>query len=416
MSFISPKIFILQNFFNKKAGHRNGNKTKKSRENKETKVTYSLIQKRKYGNALDKYLSLKKMIYFKDLKEQKNLVKKILFNRLNINLNKFVRNKKISDLKLKDGIISKTNNLQNFKIDNTFKKIWKKLTPKNYEKFDLDYNFSQEINKIITREVEEDRVNMRSMMNLKIKQFKDMLGENAFDKKTENENGDIINKYKKDPITFLIKNIANKKNNNINNKSIFKNEKLLFNQVLNNKNKSRSLKNFNVFKNNNNKERGISALSRNKNKKEFEIKRIESNSKLKQFSFFEKIKNKTINKRCSSCKKFTRNKNNNSISFINSETQKSRIIQQYNSIKKSTEKMKLNYLNNHIIPSNKIDSLMKTREDLMIDYLKVKYLKDIVGEKNIFLEKISKHKRPDSFKERLLKSAEIIFNEQEFNI
>ena len=78
--------------------------------------------------------------------------------------------------------------------------------------------------------------------------------------------------------------------------------------------------------------------------------------------------------------------------------------------------MKLNYLNNHIIPSNKIDSLMKTREDLMIDYLKVKYLKDIVGEKNIFLEKLSKHKRPDSFKERLLRSAEIIFNEQEFNI
>ena len=176
--------------------------------------------------------------------------------------------------------------MQNFKIDNTFKKIWKKLTPKNYEKFDLDYNFSQEINKIIKREKEEDRVNMRSMMKLKIKQFKDILGENIFDKKTENEKEDIRNKYKKDPITFLIKNIANKKNNNINNKSIFKNEKLLFNQVLNNKNKSRSLKNFNVFKNNNNKERGISALSRNKNKKEFEIKRIESNSKLSNIISF----------------------------------------------------------------------------------------------------------------------------------
>ena len=420
MSFISPKTFIFQNFFTKKFLD-NENKRKTLVEKKEIKNTNDLIQKRNFLTALDKYLSVKKVIYFRNLEEEKNIGKKLTINKSNFSLDKFVRNRKITRLKLRDGIITKTNNLRNLKINSIFQKVKKKLTPTNNKKFNFEFNYSNYKNKKIKikREIKEEKKSVNSMIDLGTNKFEDMFGDNIYKNKNENkENKDIINKIKKSSSTFLFKNISKKnKSNIINIKSNFKNEKSLFKQILGCKNNSIILKNSDFFKNNN-KEEGFNVLSRNKNKSEFEIVKstsIGTDSKFNQINFFRKSKNKTINKKYSRMKNFSRNKHNNSISLLSPESQKNRIIQKYNRIKKITEKMRFNYLDSYIVPIDQVDSVVKSRENLMMDFLKLSYLNDD-GSQKIFLKKESKKKRPDNFKQRLLKSAEIFVDNGEFDI
>ena len=420
MSFISPKTFIFQNFFTKKFLD-NENKRKTLIEKKEIKNTNDLIQKRNFLTALDKYLSVKKVNYFRNLEEEKNIGKKLTINKSNFSLDKFVRNRKITRLKLRDGIITKTNNLRNLKINSIFQKVKKKLTPTNNKKFNFEFNYSNYKNKKIkiNREIKEEKKSVNSMIDLGTNKFEDMFGDNIYKNKNENkENKDIINKIKKSSSTFLFKNISKKnKSNIINIKSNFKNEKSLFKQILGCKNNSIILKNSDFFKNNN-KEEGFNVLSRNKNKSEFEIVKstsIGTDSKFNQINFFRKSKNKTINKKYSRMKNFSRNKHNNSISLLSPESQKNRIIQKYNRIKKITEKMRYNYLDSYIVPIDQVDSVVKSRENLMMDFLKLSYLNDD-GSQKIFLKKESKKKKPDNFKQRLLKSAEIFVDNGEFDI
>ena len=114
-------------------------------------------------------------------------------------------------------------------------------------------------------------------------------------------------------------------------------------------------------------------------------------------------------------KNFSRNKHNNSISLLSPESQKNSIIQKYNRIKKITEKLRYNYLDSYIVPIDKVDSVVKSRENLMMDFLKLSYLNDD-GSQKIFLKKEPKKKKPDNFKQRLLKSAEIFVDNGEFDI
>ena len=419
MSFISPKTFIFQNFFTKKFLDKE-NKRKTLIEKKEIKNTNDLIQKRNFLTALDKYLSVKKVNYFRNLEEEKNIGKKLTINKSNFSLDKFVRNRKITRLKLRDGIITKTNNLRNLKINSIFQKVKKKLTPTNNKKFNFEFNYSNYKNKKIkiNREIKEEKKSVNSMIDLGTNKFEDMFGDNIYKNKNKKQNEDIINKIKKSSSTFLFKNISKKnKSNIINIKSNFKNEKSLFKQILGCKNNSIILKNSDFFKNNN-KEEGFNVLSRNKNKSEFEIVKstsIGTDSKFNQINFFRKSKNKTINKKYSRMKNFSRNKHNNSISLLSPESQKNRIIQKYNRIKKITEKMRYNYLDSYIVPIDQVDSVVKSRENLMMDFLKLSYLNDD-GSQKIFLKKESKKKKPDNFKQRLLKSAEIFVDNGEFDI
>ena len=115
------------------------------------------------------------------------------------------------------------------------------------------------------------------------------------------------------------------------------------------------------------------------------------------------MKQKILGKQKSYNEKNSRNKRNN-ISSIDSENQKTSILQEYLNILKTSKEMRLNYLENNLIPSNKLDTIMKTREELMIYSLKIKLLKD---KNKFFNNKELKKIKADNFKERLLKSAEL---------
>ena len=163
----------------------------------------------------------------------------------------------------------------------------------------------------------------------------------------------------------------------------------------------------------NGKVRSFSEYSKNKEEKGIKlikIKKINPSkkiinpfTKLFKVKSFEKMKQKILGKQKSYNEKYSRNKRNN-ISSIDSENQKTSILQEYLNILKTSKEMRLNYLENNLIPSNKLDTVMKMREELMIYSLKIKLLKD---KNKFFNNKELKKIKADNFKERLLKSAEL---------
>lgn len=159
-------------------------------------------------------------------------------------------------------------------------------------------------------------------------------------------------------------------------------------------------------------------LPRNRSRT-MKIKRIyinknndQPNSELKKINSFIKTKFRRTNKEKSLQYKFSRNKNN-SHSLLNSENQKSELFKKYNDIIKTTNQMRLKYLDNNIIPLNQVDSIMKVREELMMNVIKMKYLSI---DKKIPMKKVVKRKKPNNFKERLLKSAELFGNGKKSDI
>ena len=159
-------------------------------------------------------------------------------------------------------------------------------------------------------------------------------------------------------------------------------------------------------------------LSRNRSRT-IKIKRINKiendnrpNSELKEINHFEKSKFKNANKEKSLQDRFSRNKNN-SYSMLNSDNQKSELYKKYNDIIKTTKQMRLKYLDNNIIPLNQVDSITKIREELMMNVIKMKYLS---SDKNKPTKKVVKRKKPNDFKERLLKSAELFGNGKKSDI
>ena len=422
MSFFNPRLFILKHLIKKKykeKSENSKNKPKKEKPDKNFKdnINY-IIQKNEFDEAFNKYLELKKITYFKELKEEKEPKKEITFNKLNITLDNFARSRNSKNFNIKSGIVSKVNKLQNLKIETTFGKIWKKITPKSYEKYNNEYNYSLDKNKIILRKINEEKEKINSMVNLGINSFKNMFGDKIFCE-TNKDIGNKPGKPGKDPFLILIRRNTIKNNNlSTNNIKSVKNKKSFF---------GKALKNFEDYKmkilrrssyiRNDMKERNDD-LPRNRSRT-MKIKRIyinknndQPNSELKKINSFIKTKFRRTNKEKSLQHKFSRNKNN-SHSLLNSENQKSELFKKYNDIIKTTNQMRLKYLDNNIIPVNQVDSIMKVREELMMNVIKMKYLSI---DKKTPMKKVVKRKKPNNFKERLLKSAELFGNGKKSDI
>lgn len=419
MSVFNPKLFILKHLIKKKYKEKSENSKNKSKIQKPEKIFKNninyIIQKSEFDEAFNKYLALKKITYFKELKEEKEPKKEITFDKLNITVDNFARTRNISNnFNIKNGIVSKANKLQKLKIDSTFEKIWKKITPKSYEKYNNEYNFSIDKNKIILRKINKEKEKINSMINLGINSFKNMFGDKIFSETNKNI---IENKPRKDPLIFMIRRNTIKKNNlSTNNIKSIKSKKSFFNKTLKifEDNKIKILKRSSYFRNDikEMKETRNIDLSRNRSRT-IKIKRINKiendnrpNSELKEINYFEKTKFKNTNKEKSLQERFSRNKNN-SYSMLNSGNQKSELYKKYNDIIKTTKQMRLKYLDNNIIPLNQVDSITKIREELMMNIIKMKYLSI---NKNKPIKKIVKRKKQNDFKERLLKSAELFGN------
>ena len=123
------------------------------------------------------------------------------------------------------------NKLQNLKIETTFGKIWKKITPKSYEKYNNEYSYSLDKNRIILRKINEEKEKINSMVNLGINSFKNMFGDKIF---SETNKDNIENKPKpgKDPFLILIRRNTIKNNNlSTNNIKSIKNKKSFFDKT-----------------------------------------------------------------------------------------------------------------------------------------------------------------------------------------
>jgi hypothetical protein len=94
------KHLIKKKYKEKSENSKNKPKKEKPEKNFKDNINY-IIQKNEFDEAFNKYLELKKITYFKELKEEKEPKKEITFNKLNITLDNFARsrNSKISILK-----------------------------------------------------------------------------------------------------------------------------------------------------------------------------------------------------------------------------------------------------------------------------------------------------------------------------
>lgn len=419
MSNFNPKLFILRHIIKKlKEKHQNKPIIKKEVLTSKNNIN-KIMKKREFEMAMQKYLSLKIISYYKDLEEEKKPKKEFKFEKINFTFNDFSRSRNANKkFNLKKGIISKTNNLYKIKIDSTFEKIWKKLTPKNYEKFNNEFIYFQDKNKRILRRIKKEKDKMNSVIDLGINKFKKLFGDRVFNKtnnNSENTSGEDIMK------NFIGRNINKDYNINISSNStgnIIQFRKSFDNKVSNNnlENKIKKLRKT-IFSLKNEKQTNLNIIPEKKldsGEKKIKIRKIhlinkdkKPYSKLFPLKTKEKFRHKLLDKEKSKIDKYTRNKRN-FISLADSEDQKSNIFQEYTNIIKTTKKMRLDYLENHLIPTNKVDSIMKTRQEMMINSLIIKYF----NKNKKYFDKKEKKSKLLNFKERLIKSAEIFGDEE----
>ena len=391
---------------------KNGEKNNKDKTISKYDVN-KVLKKREFERIFNKYLFIKRKTYFREVKDSKKK-REFKFDKLNYDLNKYTRNIINPDYKIENGIVSKTNILRDLNVDLTFEKIWTKLSSNNYQKFSEKYDNLKDKSDIIYRKIKKDERNCSSARNIRIKEIKKLLGDKIFDKEIEEKKIDI------DPFVYLLQRKTNKKENfTINNINSARNTNLFSSQKSKEEDKNIkslllkrntvSLKNidFNKFFYN------IQIKSENGNKplsakKKLSIKENNKNliSELNDFKTAKKVTNKKLFEKKLFKKKHSRNKIVRVLSF-NSENNKTNFIQEYKQILKSNKKLKLNYLKNHLIPFNQVESMIKTREEMLMRYLMIKYNNNIFKKNN--KEENIKPNRPN-FKERLMKSAELFFS------
>ena len=393
---------------------KNGEKNNKDKTISKYDVN-KVLKKREFERIFNKYLFIKRKTYFREVKDSKKK-REFKFDKLNYDLNKYTRNIVNPDYKIENGIVSKTNILRDLNIDLTFEKVWAKLSSNNYQKFNEKYDNLKDKSDIIFRKIKKDERNCSSARNIRIKEIKKLLGDKIFDKEIEEKKIDA------DPFVYLLQRKTNKKENiTTNNIDSARNTNLFSSQKLNVDDKNIkslllkrntvSLKNidfnkifYNIQIKSENENKSLSAkkkLSVKENIKKFI-------SELNNFKTAKKVTNKKLFDKKLFNKKHSRNKIVRVLSF-NSENNKTNFFQEYKQILKSNKKLKLNYLKNHLIPFNQVDSIMKTREEMLVRYLMIKYNNfNITFKKNNKEEKI-KPNRPH-FKEKLMKSAELFFS------
>ncbi len=111
--------------------------------------------------------------------------------------------------------------------------------------------------------------------------------------------------------------------------------------------------------------------------------------------------------------KTSRNIKNSKIIF-DSESQNNNnnnIMQDFNYFTKKNSQIRQAHLKNNILKLNKMKNNVKTRTETTKNFLSIKYIKDsakITPSKKL-------NKMHNNFKERLIKSAEIIFKDEEYD-
>ena len=429
MSYFNPRLSILKQIvqdLREKREKKNKTEEKEKakdiikigeKNNKEKTISKfdvnKVLKKREFERIFNRYLYIKRKTYFREVKESKKK-REFKFDKLNYDLNKYTRNIINPDYKIENGIVSKTNILHDLNIDLTFEKIWTKLSSKNYEKFNEKLNYSKDKSDIIFRRIKKDERKCDSARNIRMKEIKKLFGDKIFDEKSEEK------KIDNDPFVILLqRKISKKENNTKNNINSTRNGILFSSQKLSNdfknvknlllKRKTISLKNIDAkkfFDNIQSKSdnRNISLTAKNTYIKENNKKII---SDLNDFNTNKKAANKKLFEKKLFNKKHSRNKIIGVTSF-NSENNKTNFIQEYKQIMKSNKKLKLNYLKNHLIPFNQVDSIMKTREEMLMCYLMIKYKNNNTFKKNDNEEKEKPNRT--KFKEKLMKSAELFFS------
>ena len=414
MSFFSPKVFIFKSIIKEKYKPKidyniSTEERKKNLKNLKSKLKSEkivkgdlshnnineVINKIRYGKAIDRYLFIKKKIYLNELKEQENK-KEFKFEKLNLPIDKFARIKKKYKTDNKKGIIYQINNAYDLNINSTFEKVWNKLSTKSYENFKEDFNDTQDKNKLILRKIKKDKKNINSMIDIKMKNMKKIFGNNTLNK---------VNKEKKEvPFFLLIKNSIKKGYNstkNIKYKLFFSQKSLNINE--NNK-KSILLKSSDSFNKKIIKSKGNNKINFN------ETNEINF-SDITNFSTSEKNKIKKQFRFKSPNPKTSRNIKNSKIIFDSESQNTNNIMQDFNYFAKKNSQIRQALLKYNILKLNKMKNNVKTRTETTKNFLSIKYIKDsakITPSKKL-------NKMHNNFKERLIKSAEIIFKDEEYD-
>ena len=352
------------------------NKSKKKNINKTSLLFHikkdinTRKKEKEYKLLIKNYSDLKHEIYLKDKEEEKRLREKdeekelgYFFKKFNNKLNQFKRNfhkKGNVNLNLsKNGIVTKSKNNYNIRVNSVLYKIWSRFNEgfngdKDYKKFinaidnltEKNKSFSNNINnrkKIFNLKFVENNNKNNSNNNLFI--YRNIFLKNIIRKNGLNS-ASIINKKK-----YI--------QNNENISSININGKLTSSTVINNmKNKKE------IFEN-------ISTNISNKNKHSLlrikKINKMHINSSTSKFN-----KNKIIYRNNTPKKK-------NVHSVINSPIFTIKIIyiiNRYNKIKTESKQKKKKYIENNILTYDKIDSIIGTKEDLLMFLLKRKFLEN----------------------------------------
>ena len=413
MSFFSPKIYIFKSIIKEKYKQKvENNISTEERKNNLIKLKSKLnskklefkgdlshnnideiVNKIRYGKAINRYLFIKKKIYLKELKEKENK-KEFKFEKLNFAIDKFARNKKNYRTDIKNGIVSQTNNAYKLNINTTFEKVWNKLSTKTYEKFKEEFNNARDKNKFILRKIKKDEKKINSMIDMRIKNIKKIFGNDALNR---------VNKRKKDePFFSLIKNNIKKGYNNTKNikyKRFFSQKSLKINE--NNKNsvllKSSDSFNKKIFNSKGNRKINFNETN------EINFSDITNFSTIEKNKIKKKLRFKSPNQRPS------RNIKNSKINFDSESQNNNNIMREFDYFTKKNSQIKQTYLKNNMLKLNKMKNNMKTERESMENFFSIKYIKD--SSKIKTSKKINK--MHNNFKERLIKSAEIIFNDEE---
>ena len=416
MSSFGPKIFIFKNTNKKKfkpklenclsTEGRGKNSTRhKSKYDSERAISKidinnginDVINKIKFGKAIDRYLYIKKKIYLNELRNQ-NDKKEFKFEKLNFIFDKFTRNKKN---KIKNGIVHQMNNAHKLNVNTTFEKIWNKLGTKSYEKFKEEFNFTQDKNGIILRKIKNDQKNLSTKMDINIKKIKKILGDEIIERLKKN-----LELKKEEEAIFSIRNNINLKNyKSVKNINVIKFKRSFSNKTVNRSNNSKKtllLKNSDTF-----------YKKYHDPKKEEEARKIikwirKANSNEKNKVSFSDLSEKNQLKKKfkfnSFNQRYSRNIKNSNYNF-ESQTQNSNIIKEFKHFIKNDSEKKQTSLVNGILPIKK----RKIQRSSMMNYLTIKLSKNNIKTKS----NKTITKRNKEFKERLIKNVELIFNDED---
>ena len=356
---------------NKSAFRNNNNKTCLLLHIKKDLNSYK--SEKEYKKLMKNYSELKHKMYLKEKEEEKELQQKeeqkeigYYFKKFNNKMNQFKRNihkTRFTNLnqQYKKGIVTRSKNAYNKKVNSVIYKVSCRFYDgfkgkKDYKQFMIDGNCSTEkSNSFINNDTKLKKSNSNNNITNNLTKYRNSLAKTQKKRKR-------LQSVKTVRSNNLSETMASTNINvNLNSSTT-----VIFNTRIKNENfEKRNYKNlddknkYNLIKNKNRKKMSIhSSLSKISNN-------IKNNNNYTKNSPKKKIKHHTIK--------------NYSPFSVNIKD----IVNQYNKIKKNTKKTKDKFLDYKICNKDRIDSLIETKEDLLMFLLKRKFLEKYIPPKKI---------------------------------